>query len=318
MWALVVARPIALAGTLLAPFVWPVGELVSRHASEIAFGSPIARPDEKQALVDAGEEEGLIEEDEREMIGGIFRLSDTKVREVMVPRIDMVAIAVDADLDTALDAILQAGHSRIPVYDDTLDNIRGLLYAKDLLRAFRARDFAPVLSLSLREPYFVPESKPVDQLLAELQSRKVHMAIVVDEYGGTAGLVTIEDLLEEIVGEIQDEYDVEEARFELLSEDEGVFQAGVDIDDVNRLMDVDLPTEDVDTLAGLVMTSLGRVPEVGDWARFEHADIEVQAVKGRRIERVRVLRKQAPGARPDEEGPPGIPPRPEPSGAVGG
>jgi CBS domain containing-hemolysin-like protein len=291
MWSLVAARPLWIAGTLFGPFVWPVARVARERNGDLAFGSPITRADEVRALVDSGDEEGLFEEDEREMIVGIFRLSDTKVREVMVPRIDIVAIPDDAELDEALDAILTAGHSRIPVFSETLDDIKGLLYAKDLLKAFRARDFAPVLTLSLREPYFVPESKPVDELLAELQSRRVHMAIVVDEYGGTAGLVTIEDLLEEIVGEIQDEYDTEEARFEMISEDEGVFQAGVDIDDVNRLMGVDLPTEDVDTLAGLVMTSLGRVPEVGDWAEFERARIEVQAVTGRRIKRVRVIRR---------------------------
>jgi CBS domain containing-hemolysin-like protein len=292
LWALAVARPLHLAGLILTPFVAPVAELARRAGNgDLVFGSPIARGDEVRALVDAGEEEGLIEEDEKEMIVGVFGLSDTKVREVMVPRIDVVAIPSDASLDEALDAIIGAGHSRLPVYHDTLDDIRGLLYAKDLLTAFRTRDYSVDLTSRLRDPYFVPESKPVDELLTELQSRKVHMAIVVDEYGGTAGIVTIEDLLEEIVGEIQDEYDKEESRILLVSEDEGIFHAGVDIDDVNRLMGIELPTEEVDTLAGLVLDSLGRVPEIGEWATFPDARIEVQSVTGRRIHRVRVLRR---------------------------
>ena len=229
------------------------------------------------------------------MIAGIIELGDTRVREVMIPRIDIVAIPLDATLDDALDAIIGAGHSRIPVYRDSIDDIAGLLYAKDLLRPFRTRDFEPDLPALLRECFFVPQSKPVDELLQELQSRKTHMAIVVDEYGGTAGLVTIEDLLEEIVGEIQDEYDHEEPRLQQVGDDELLCNAGVDIDDVNHLMGIELPTERVDTLAGLVFTELGRVPEVGDKAVFEDAEIEVLALAGRRIHRVRVVRRHPEG-----------------------
>jgi putative hemolysin len=308
LWALVVGRPLQVAGVLLAPVVWPVAALARRFRNgDLAFGSPIARGDEVRALVDAGEEEGLIEEDEKEMIVGVFGLSDTKVREVMVPRIDVVAVPHDASLDEALDAIIEAGHSRLPVYRETLDDILGLLYAKDLLTAFRSRDYGIDLTKRLREPHFVPESKRVDELLTELQSRKVHMAIVVDEYGGTAGIVTIEDLLEEIVGEIQDEYDTEESKILQVSESEGTFNAGVDIDDVNRLMGIALPTDEVDTLAGLVLDRLGRVPLVGEWASFPDARIEVQSVTGRRVDRVRVVRRlddadsaEEPAAEPSE------------------
>ncbi len=301
LWALVVARPLHMAGLVLSPFVLPVAEVARRARNgDLAYGSPIARTDEMRALVDAGEEDGLIEEDEKEMIVGVFGLSGTKVREVMVPRIDVVAISAGAGLDEALDAIIGAGHSRLPVFDETLDNVRGLLYAKDLLPAFRTRDYGIDLVSRLRDPYFVPESKPVDELLTEMQSRKVHMAIVVDEYGGTAGIVTIEDLLEEIVGEIQDEYDKEESRILLVSEDEGIFHAGVDIDGVNRMMGIELPTEDVDTLAGLVLASLGRVPEAGEWATFPDARIEVQSVIGRRVNRVRVVRREPSDGTDDE------------------
>ena len=236
------------------------------------------------------------------MMAGIIELGDTKVREVMVPRIDIVAIPIDASLDDALDTILEAGHSRIPVYRETIDHVAGLLYAKDLLRAFRARDHKARIADYLREPHVVPESMLVKTLLAALRSAKIHMAIVVDEYGGTAGLVTIEDLIEEIVGEIEDEYDEETPRVERIGKDEGVFSGGLDIDDVNRLMDIRLPTDEVDTLAGLVLDRLGRVPESGERAIFDDAEIEVLGLDGRRIHRVKVTRRGAEADMP-ESGP---------------
>jgi CBS domain containing-hemolysin-like protein len=287
--ALAVAIPVSVLARILRPLLVALG--LGERLGDVALpvGALRMREDELRVLANVGDDAEPIEEDEREMIAGIFGLGDTKVREVMVPRIDIVAIPLDATLDDALDTIIAAGHSRIPVHRESIDDIAGLLYAKDLLRAYRQRDFEPDLGSMLRPAYFIPESKPVDELLEELQTRKVHMAVVVDEYGGTAGIVTIEDLIEEIVGEIQDEYDREEPRIELLNDDEGLFDAGVDIDDVNRLMDIDLPTDEVDTLAGLVFTSLGRVPDVGDRARFDAADIVVLAVVGRRIKRVRVV-----------------------------
>jgi CBS domain containing-hemolysin-like protein len=303
--AVLFVAPAAVLVPLLAPLSAAWERLCQRAAgADASLPGGRLREEDLRELVGAGDENGRLEQDEIEMIAGIFELGETRVREVMVPRIDVVAIPIDATLDETLETIIGAGHSRIPVYRETMDDIAGLLYAKDLLRAFRARDFVPRMEALLREAYFVPESKPVDQLLAELQRRKVHMAIVVDEYGGTAGLVTIEDLLEEIVGEIQDEYDVEEERARLLSEDEGLFYAGMDIDDVNRLMAIRLPTDEVDTLAGLVFTRLGKVPDVGDRAQFDDAEIEVLAVDGRRIQRVRVLRSLPDGdaeVRPDPD-----------------
>ncbi len=296
---LLLARP----ALWLLPLTRPAAEFFSTAAHLVGSDLPertrALREDELRALVnvDVDEEEGAIEAEEMEMIAGIFELSGTKVREVMVPRIDMVTIPIDARLDEALDTILSAGHSRIPVHRGNLDDIAGVLYAKDLLRPFRDRNFDPDIAGLLREAYFVPESKPVDELLQELQRRRVHMAIVVDEYGGTAGLVTIEDLLEEIVGEIQDEYDREESRIEHISEHELIVDAGVDIDDVNRLMDIELPTDEADTLAGLVFTQLGKVPEVGERAVFDDVEIEVLALAGRRIRRVRVRRGESPPER---------------------
>jgi putative hemolysin len=238
-------------------------------------------------LLNVTEEETIIEDDEKELIASIFEFSDKLVREVMVPRIDVSSVPVDTPMLDALDVILKAGHSRIPVYTDSVDNVAGVLYAKDLLRYLRdGRTDVPLIRI-LRPAYFIPESKKVDELLGELQLRKVHMAIVVDEYGGTAGIVTIEDLLEEIVGEIQDEYDAEEPTVEAVAEDKYLFDARVPLDEVNKLLGVELPAEGGDTLGGFIYSQLGKVPAVGDSIEFGAVRIEVLSVAGRRIKQVR-------------------------------
>jgi putative hemolysin len=239
-------------------------------------------------MVDAGQEVGLIEEDEKEMIYSVFALGDTLAREVMIPRIDIVALDVEASLEEALDMVVRVGHSRVPTYEENIDNIVGVLYAKDLLQLWRDKREGVTLRDVLRTPYFVPESKPVDELLEEMQQRKVHMVTVVDEYGGTAGIVTLEDIVEEIVGEIQDEYDIEEPVVEQVSEQEFVFNARVDLDDVNRLMGTSFPTELGDTLGGFIYSQLGKVPVPGESVRFDGLTIEVLTVSGRRIRKVRV------------------------------
>lgn len=251
--------------------------------------------EEIKTLVDAGQEEGVIEEDEKAMIYSIFAFGDTSVREVMIPRIDMVAIENDTPLDQALQVIVNAGHSRIPVYQDSLDNIQGILYAKDFLEWWLEDVRDRPLKTLLRPAYFVPESKMLDDLLAELQQRKVHIAIVVDEYGGTAGLVTIEDILEEIVGEIQDEYDSEEDAFQVLGEDKYIFNARIDLDDLNNMLDIDLPTEQGDTLGGFIYSQLGKVPGVGEFILFDGYAFEVVNVVNRRIKKVRVSRLSPAG-----------------------
>lgn len=293
--ALWVAYPLRAWQIVAAPFVWLVVKLsqvlTGQTGDEMArLGLPFITEEEIKTIVDAGEEGGVIEEEEKEMIYSIFEFGDTLAREVMVPRVDMVSVGVDSSMMEALDIILDAGHSRLPVYDGNIDNIVGLLYAKDLLLKLRNGENDVPLREMLREVYYVPETKPVDDLLQELQKRKVHIAIVVDEYGGTAGLVTIEDILEEIVGEIQDEYDAEETIMERISENEIIFNARIDLDDLNRIMDLDLPTEDNDTLGGLIYSQLGHVPQVGDRVEFESARITVMSVEGRRIERVKVVR----------------------------
>jgi len=176
--------------------------------------------EELKLIVERGGEEGTLEAEEEQMISAVIGLSDRRLHEVMVPRTDMSALSATATLDEAIDTIIAEGHSRIPVYEETIDKVVGILYAKDLLPFLKGEDKRPDLRMLLRTPLFVPESMSIDDLLHQLQRRKVHIAIVLDEYGGTAGLVTIEDLLEEIVGEIQDEYDVEEPMTVKLSEDE--------------------------------------------------------------------------------------------------
>lgn len=252
-------------------------------------------------LVDVGKAEGVIEEEEEAMIHSIFQFTDTLVREVMVPRIDMVAIEIDTPLDSALDTIIGAGHSRIPVYRESIDHIKGILYAKDLLTLWQENssqnDFydTHVLSELMREAYYIPEAKKAFDLLAELQQKKVHIAIVVDEYGGTAGLVTIEDLIEEIVGEIQDEYDLnEEATFEQLNENEYIFDARIDLDDLNRTLDSTLDTDIADTLGGYIFSVIGRAPEIGERFQEENLAFKVLGVTGRRIRKVQIQRLSPP------------------------
>jgi len=274
----------------LAQAVVAANRLFMGHGDEAPHGLPSIIEEEIKTLVDAGEEGGFIEEEEKEMIYSIFEFGDTLAREVMVPRIDMVAIEVSTSVLDALDVVMNAGHSRIPVYQETIDNIVGILYAKDLLQYWREDTSSLELGNILRSVYYIPETKKVDELLQELQQRKVHITLVVDEYGGTAGLVTIEDILEEIVGEIQDEYDSEEAFMEVISEDEIIFNGRMDIDDVNHIMDLELPTDRSDTLGGLVYSNLGRVPVVGDKVYIENVEVTVLSVVRRQIKKVKVVR----------------------------
>jgi CBS domain containing-hemolysin-like protein len=249
---------------------------------------PRTREQAVEQMVDASARAGLIESDERAMITGILQLDRTFAREIMVPRIDMVAVEVETPLAQALDVMIAGAHSRVPVYEESIDHIVGVLYAKDLLRVWRDGPADVPLRMLLRPAYFVPESKRLDELLQELQRHHVHMAIVVDEFGGTAGIVTIEDVLEEIVGEIQDEYDIgEEPLVEQVSENEGVFNARATIDDVNQALALDLPDES-DTLAGLVYQHLEKLPKVGDQVQVGNAHITVLEMLGRRIKKVRV------------------------------
>jgi magnesium and cobalt exporter, CNNM family len=231
-----------------------------------------------------------LEEDEREMIASVIELGEQPVREVMVPRIDIVAAPETSTVREVLDGIVESGHSRIPIFQGSIDNITGVVYAKDLLKFLRDGVQTAEVKPLAREPSYVPETKKVDELLHEMQQRHVHLAVVVDEYGGTAGLITIEDLIEEIVGEIQDEYDVEEAMIEEVSDEEALFDARVSIRDVNDTLDLDIEDEDFDTLGGLLYHELGKVPNVGDEVRVDGALVTVLTTTGRRVRKVRVTK----------------------------
>jgi putative hemolysin len=295
--ALRLARSIEWLSRVLYPFVRVFGalsnSLVSASGSSQASRDAADMEAELRLFIDAGEEEGYIEEDEREMIASICDFDATLVREIMVPRIDMVALEVEASLEEGLDVIVETGYSRIPIYEGAIENIIGILNAKDLLAHLRDNDISQQgLKQLLRPAHFVPETNKVGEVLEELQRERIQMAIVVDEYGGTAGLVTVEDALEEIVGEIEDEYDTVEPFCEMVSDKEAIFNARMDLDDVNRLMGTNLPTDDTDTLGGLIYSKLGGVPKVGDAVALDGVKITVLSLLGRRITKVRVVRDE--------------------------
>ncbi|HLF27067.1 MAG TPA: hemolysin family protein [Anaerolineae bacterium] len=298
--ALFVARPIDFLARLGSPLVrflvWATNLIARPFGGKPRRGMPVITEEEIKTMVDAGQEGGVLEEDEKAMIYSVFEIGDTLAREVMVPRIDMVALDAGAPLLEAADAAINSGHSRIPVYEETVDHIVGILHAKDLLRVLRQQGRAGSDSVPLRDlarpAYFVPETKKVDELLNELQQRRVHMAVVIDEYGGTAGLVTIEDILEEIVGEIRDEYDEsEEPLAKALGENEYELDSRMLIDDVNELLDVQLSDEESDTLGGFIYHQLGRVPAPGEAVEVEGLHLQVVNVQNRRIGKIRARRE---------------------------
>ena len=233
---------------------------------------------------------------------GVLEMSGQTVRELMTPRTDLTAVSTEASIGDAVRVIAESGFSRIPLYEESLDRISGVIYAKDLLAYLRTGDISPSLTDIARPPYFVPETKRANELLADLRRDQVHMVIAVDEYGGTAGVVTVEDLVEEIVGEIADEYDTEEVDVQSISKDEAIVDARLTIDELNELFAVDIGSEDFDTVGGLIFTLLGRLAAPGDEVRAGGDDDEesgtgalelrVLSILGRRIKKVRVRRAE--------------------------
>jgi CBS domain containing-hemolysin-like protein len=284
--------------TLFSPvtfLLYRAGLRLSGEAQEDSDESIFMSEDGLRLLMQVNEEESEIQESEKQMIVSILEMNDTVAREVMVPRIDMVTLEVNAGLHAALDTIIEAGHSRIPVYEGHVDVIVGVLYAKDLLKCFRDnRTDAPIRDL-LRPAYFIPASKKISTLFREMQQQRTHLAIIVDEYGGIAGLVTFEDMLEEIVGEIQDEYDIhEEAYYQPIGEQAYLVNSRLDIDSLAELLDIDLAEEDGDTVGGLIYSHLGHVPEQGEVLDLDDWRFTVLSVDGRRINQVRVERVPPP------------------------
>ena len=260
-------------------------ELVNR----LMTGRKKITEEEIHDFIEASEEEGLVNEEESEMIRSIFSMRTTVVREIMVPRTDMACVSVEAKVRELLDTIIGCGHSRIPVYEQTIDNIIGLLYAKDLLKCWGEQEEEVRVRAIMRPPYFIPETKNLEQLLQEFKRKRVHLAIVIDEYGGTAGIVTIEDILEEIVGEIQDEYDqAEELEIQPDGDNEWLINARANLGDINDVLHVRFPVDDADTLGGFIYTQLGKIPLPGDEVNYENVRLKVVNVAGRRIGKVKV------------------------------
>jgi putative hemolysin len=284
-WALRCSPLLRIWITVFYPLA-AIANLINSGSIDVKTAS--VTEDELKSLVDAGRQDGVLEQEEREMIFSIFQLGDTLAREIMVPRIDITALDVQTPFDQAVDSLLQSGNSRVPVYENSIDQILGVLYAKDLLRVWRQHDQLTSLRDLLRPAYFIPEAKKVDELMAEMQSQRVHMALVVDEYGGLAGLVTLEDIVEEIVGEIQDEFDrAEDLPYQELGQGEYQFQGRVGLDDFNEIVGSSLPSNEAETLGGFIFNRIGHVPAAGESIQVDNLVLTVTQVSGRRIRKVR-------------------------------
>jgi putative hemolysin len=298
-FALGLARPVDIIGRIFRPIV-ALLTATTRTISR-AFGADVTTEaqitaEELRLIVERGGEQGILEAEEEQMINAVIELGDRRLHEVMVPRIAIVALPASSSFDEVVDLIIEEGHSRLPVYETSVDEVVGILYAKDLLPFLKSNaDSRPNLRSLLRTPVFVPESMTIDDLLHEFQRRKVHIAIVLDEYGGTAGLVTIEDLLEEIVGEIQDEYDVEEPLVEKLDDHSARVDGRSSVDDLLDLWDLKLQLEDedeYDTVGGLVYHRIGGIPQPGDEVHLDGLRLTVETTDGRRVGKVLVVRER--------------------------
>ena len=309
-FALALSQPIEVIAHVLGPVISLLTGLTRAVAG--ALGARVSADaqisaEELKLIVERGGEQGVLEAEEEQMINAVIELGERRVHEVMVPRIDIVGLEVGGTFEEAVQRIIAEGHSRLPVWEQSVDQVVGILYAKDLLRFLKeaSADPPPIRAL-LRTPLFVPESITIDDLLRQLQRRKVHLAIVLDEYGGTAGLVTIEDLLEEIVGEIQDEYDVEEPMVVRLDDDRARIDGRASVDELGELwddLDIDALLEDreeYDTLGGLLFHRIGGVPKPGDQVRVGALTLTVETTDGRRAGKVLALRERpASGVDPE-------------------
>jgi putative hemolysin len=293
-----------LVGALELAFAAPAWVIALPERILLQFRGRTAEPledalesDELVRLMEIEQQEGPMEPTERAMIRGIINLEETSVHEIMVPRIDVVAVSTEDTLEDVIQVIMERGYSRVPLFEETIDNVVGVLYAKDIMKHLAAggvdRSATNLRDLA-RPPFFVPESKRVDELLADMRANRVHLAIVVDEYGGTAGIVTIEDMLEEIVGEIEDEYDREEPTVEKVDDTEVIVDARVSIDDLNELLGLNIEGEDFDTVGGFVYHELGRMALAGDEVQSDGLRLKVLSVIGRRIKKIRVTKEPPP------------------------
>ena len=249
---------------------------------------------EIQQLIDEGEQRGIISEDEGEMIQGIFSFRDTIAREIMVPRTDSVCAHSESSVKEIIQLIIQSGHSRIPIYQDNIDNVIGTLHAKDLLNYWGTEDFD--IRGILRDPYYIPETKKISEVLKDLRDNKSHMAVVIDEYGGTAGILTLEDIIEEIIGEVMDEYDADE---KLITEHEDgslSVNARLDIEELEDYLGVELPEGKFESVGGFVMSLLGKVPATNEKLVYGNLEMVIEAANNRKIEKICIRKIDSSGA----------------------
>lgn len=290
-----VVTPLRALSTITSPFVKlltvSTNFIVRLFGIDPAAEEEMVTEEEIRMLVDVGEEKGAIDESEKEMINNIFEFDNKVVSDIMTHRTEIVGIPTSASIKDIIEIVKSAKFTRYPVYEDNIDDIIGILNIKDLIQLTEDRNQFD-LNQIIRQPYYVPASKKADELFRELQSTKTHMAVVIDEYGGTAGIVTIEDLLEEIVGNIFDEYDEEEKEFEKLDENTFIISGVTSLDRVTEVLDVDLPVDDYDTLSGFIIGQLGRIPEEGETPEVEFEEIvfKVEKVEEKRIARVKACK----------------------------
>ena len=301
------------AALAVAPLVWFLGRLLAAPTTGLISLANVLLPGkglkqgpfvseaDLRSMAEVGHEEGSIEREEMELVHSIFEFGDTIVREVMVPRPDITAIESDKTLRDVQALVLQHGYSRIPVFTEDLDDVVGIVYAKDVLKALHQGKHDAPLADIVRMPHFVPESKKVADLLREMQKEKFHIALVTDEYGSVVGLITLEDLLEELVGEITDEYDTEEPELEQVADDVYRVDGKLSIDELNEILDVQLPDEEWDTVGGLMLGLMGEIPDEGEGVTFQNLRFTAERVNGRRISKILITREEQPEPTTEEQ-----------------
>ncbi len=289
-----VSIPLILFNWMLKPIIWALNSIANLFIKMIglqvvseAEGSAHS-PEEFRVILQESSDMGAIDQEEQRMIENVFDFSETTVKQIMVPRTKIVAIDVETPTDIVLDKFLNEGYSRIPVYSKDLDNVIGIIYAKDIISIFKHRNII-ILHDILRKPFFVNENDYINVVLKQMQTNKVHIAIVLDEFGGTAGIVSLEDILEELVGEIQDEYDEETPQFVQINSTTFQINASLPVVDVNEQLPIPLPeSEDYETIGGLIITELGRIPDLGEKIRIDNYVIEILSSTNRKIEIIKL------------------------------
>lgn len=294
--ALIMSPYIDVFATVMQPLIQFLSlvsqPLIRMFGAQIPEKGPFLSREEIRMLLAVSEHEGSIEEEEREMISSIFQFGSTIAREVLTPRPDIVAIEVNEPIDKIVSMMQETGHSRVPVFEGNIDNILGVVYAKELLKLVGACGPNVTIRDFMRPLLFIPESKKVNELLHQMQAARTHIAMIVDEYGTTVGLVTLEDLLEELIGEIHDEFEKEERSVVQLDKNIWDVDARISITDANRQLELGIPEGEYDTMSGFVISLLGRVPVVGDIVKFDDISISVERIHKRRITRIKVIKLQ--------------------------